>query len=164
MGAEARCSKKEAHVALLLLMAAVACDSYSAPIDPVAMTRVSDDVVVLIRPCRGDEIRKVELIRSEDPLIEPTDERLWGIETDEVVAMNEITLGDAPEGFSESIPLQEDLPTQTVLTVRVALAGGGTYSADFELDEVPTDGDVFYSRDVVSKEEFTQDSREQCNP
>ena len=113
--------------------------------------------VVEIARCRGQGVTSVELLDGEfssDPLI-------WRIESNGAV-VDEVTVGETPPGFVESVPLTTVVRSDTPYRVVVRQTGSHFDSEVFTPSELTTDG-VRVNGSVESLGQFRSRSGGSCD-
>jgi hypothetical protein len=150
-------------LALLLLPA---CDWIGEPVPGrqfgLSLTD-SGDIVVRYDPCVYEGVSVVELRSVKGHIFGDNDDPiLWEATSDQDTRLETFTVGNAPPGFSETIPLQGMPPSGERLGIIVSLPNArATQGTTFKIEELKT-GEFLDARgNYVSLETFLVSDK--CN-
>ena len=157
---------------LALAVLAASCDPYSGLPNDALGVRFSGEGDILIEYiyCPRESLERVQVIEvvGRDPAVGDEDDRvLW-----EIVAIDgarqrppSIKIGEAPNGFDETVPAAEPMRSDARYAVSVDTNDfRGILAIEFRLDELQTDRILSGGRHL-SEEEFAEHGKRKCrNP
>lgn len=144
--------------------AIAACDSFST-FDRLGVSIDADaSVQIHYLACDYERVAAVSLFDAHDGAQEEDDELLWEIRSEDGADGGVFTVGSQPDGFVESVPLENTLPSDAPLTVAVEPQGSVGAALTFRVVDLQV-GSVWAAGKPASNidaEAFEERARASC--
>ena len=148
-------SLKGRSIALVSVLAFVVVSAGCWADEVPSMSRIgasrspSGDLMVEFAGCPGETVESVTLRRTDESFSE-MGEVLWEVEaTNSAATTLSVVVGLVPDGFSEKVPLINDLSADLPVEVIISSSRVGTLSNTFKLEDLRT-GEVLVPSDRYS--------------
>jgi hypothetical protein len=157
-------------VLLLLLVAMTACDEFLVVGDARVGLRLNPEgsPEILYVACEEEEVARITMSLVEGTLGGDDDRVLWQVDASPPWSdgtLIEVVPGSTlPSGFSSTIPLQENVPSDLEITVAVWAAPDGFANASsFKINQLRPDQIFTDQGNQITMEEFRRIAADSCD-